>query len=152
MYCPRCSKEFESGTSYCRTCGLSLEGVSEIVQGEAESEPETRLGPHRKLMRIGIGVTFLGMVVGLGVPLFVSVGLEAAAAVARVVFLLLVMTGVLIIGTGFVFPQKRYVKKRQKVSANAEDGGRLATGHLEQLPSADRGLDDFVYPTDSREP
>ncbi len=152
MYCPRCSKEFESATSYCRTCGLSLEGVSEIVQGEAESEPEIRSGPNSKLTRIGIGVAFLGMFSGLCVALFVSVGLESAAAVAKVMFILLVMAGLLIIGTGFVFPQKRYVKKRQKVSANAEEGGRLATVNLEQLPSADQSLDNFVFPADSREP
>jgi len=152
MYCPRCSKEFQPEISYCRICGLSLEGVAEIVKGEAESEPDIRSEPNRKLHRIGIGVAVFGLFVGLGIALFVSLGLEAAAAVAKVLFILLLMTGMLITGAAFVFPQKRYVKKRQKVNANAEDGERLATGHLEQLPSADGGLDDFIFPADSREP
>ena len=60
MYCPRCAKEFESGTSYCRTCGLSLDGVAAIVKGEAETEPEMRTAPNGKLMRIGIGTFILG--------------------------------------------------------------------------------------------
>jgi len=152
MYCPRCSKEFQPKTSFCRICGLSLEGVAEIVKGEAETEPEIRSGPNSKLTQIGIGVAFLGMFSGLCVALFVTVGLESAAAVARVVFILLVMAGLLTIGAGFVFPQKRYVKKKQKLNANAEDGERLATGHLEQLPSADGRIDDFIFSAGSREP
>src|SRR3954468_13993790 len=63
MYCPRCANKFESGTSYCRTCGLSLDQVSAIVSGEKESQPLVKSGPNRDLMRYGIGTFILGLVV-----------------------------------------------------------------------------------------
>jgi hypothetical protein len=75
MYCPRCAKEFESGTSYCRTCGLSLDGVAAIVKGEAETEPEMRTAPNGKLMRIGTGTFILGLVAALGNAIVKNLGL-----------------------------------------------------------------------------
>ena len=153
MYCPRCSKEFAPGTSYCRTCGLSLEGVVAIVKGEAETEPEIRNGPNGNLMRAGIGSFILGTVIGLSIPIFKNLELFAAAAIARYIFLVFVMVGMLLLGAGIVFPQKRYVKKKKKVSLpEAEEKLTLATGRLEQLPPSDRSVDDFIMPTNSREP
>lgn len=152
MYCPRCAKEFESGTSYCRTCGLSLEGVVEIVKGEADNEPDIRRGPNKKLQRLGFVVSILGLFIGLSISLFITVGLEPAAAVAKVMFVLLLMTGVSIIGAGFIFPQKRYIKKKQKGLPDQNVGDRLASGTIEQLPPADRNVDDALLPQTPREP
>src|SRR5690242_3148765 len=98
MYCPRCSKEFEAGTSYCRICGLSLESVAQIVKGEAETEPEMRKGPNGNLTRAGIGSFILGGVIGLSIPIFKNLELFTAAAVARYVFLVFVMLAMLMLG------------------------------------------------------
>ena len=152
MYCPRCSKEFESGTSYCRTCGLSLDGVVGIVKGEAETEPEIRTGPNGSLVRAGIGSFILGGVIGLSIPIFKNLELFTAAAVARYVFLVFVMLAMLMLGAGIVFPQKRYVKKKEKADSTATDKDPgFVTGRLEQLPSSDRNVDDFIM-SDTREP
>ena len=151
MYCPRCAKEFESGTSYCRTCGLSLDSVAAIVKGEAETEPEVRTGPNGKLMRFGIGTFIFGLAIGLGSGVLKNLGLFTEAAIARSVFLLLVMVGMLLLGAGVVFPQKRYVKKKRTIPEREQEKG-LATDRLEQLPSADRSVDDLVSVVRSREP
>ena len=151
MYCPRCAKEFESGTSYCRTCGLSLDGVAAIVKGEAETEPEMRTAPNGKLMRIGIGTFILGLVVALGNAIVKDLGL-LPEAFGKSVFLLLVMIGMLLLGAGIVFPQKRYVKKKSGTVAGSEQEKGLPTGRFEQIPSAERSVDDLISVVRSREP
>ena len=151
MYCPRCSKEFSPETSYCRTCGLSLEGVVQIVQGEAETEPEIRSGPNGTLTRAGIGSFIVGGVIGLSIPIFKNLELFTAASVARYVFLVIVMLSMLMLGAGVVFPQKRYVKKKKKADSTATDKDpSIVTGRLE-LPSTDRNVDDFIM-SDTRKP
>lgn len=153
MYCPRCSKEFAPGTSYCRTCGLSLGGVIEIVTGDAANEPEIKKGPNEKLTRPGIGSFVIGTVIGLSIPIFKNLELLTAAAIARYIFLIFIMLGILLIGAGVLFPQKRYIRKKGK-KALSEDGNKdsLATGRLGQLPSAEREIDDLMMPKNSREP
>ncbi len=114
MYCPRCSKEFAPGTSYCRTCGLSLGAVVEIVTGDAENEPEIKKGPNEKLTRAAIGSFVIGSVIGLCTPIFKNLELFNAAAITSYVFLLLIMLAILLVGAGVVFPQKRYIRKKGK--------------------------------------
>ena len=152
MYCPRCSKEFVPGTSYCRTCGLSLGGVAEIVTGDAENEPEIKSGPNGKLTRAGIGTFILGSVIGLSIPIFKNLELFTAVGVARYTFLALIMLGILLLGAGFLFPQKRYIRKKGIALSGTEDNGGLATGPLTSLPSAERSVDDLLIPQNSREP
>ena len=153
MYCPRCSKEFAPGTSYCRTCGLSLGAVVEIVTGDAENEPEIKKGPNEKLVRAGIGIFIIGAVTGLSIPIFKNLELFNAAAITRYIFLLLIMLAILLLGAANVFPQKRYIRKKGKKTLS-EDGDKdsIATGRLGQLPSAERNIDDLMLPKNSRQP
>ena len=65
MYCPRCGKQFLSETSYCRTCGLSLASVVDLVVGDKESAPIVTSRPNFKLFRIGIALFIIGLVIGL---------------------------------------------------------------------------------------
>ena len=134
MYCPRCAKEFAPETSFCRTCGLSLDGISQIVNGEAETAPEVRSKPNFNMMRIGIGLFILGLVLGLLNAAFRSFGLFPEEY-GKVVFLVVVAMGMLCLGAGFIFPKKYYVKKKAKETLSPP------TGKLDQLPSADRNID-----------
>ena len=149
MYCPRCSKEFDAGTAYCRTCGLSLDGVSAIVTGEAETEPEFKTGPNRELSRAGVALFILGTVVALGNAMVRDLGLWPYD-IGKYIFMLLIMAGLLLIGAGTVFPKKRYVKNKRGTAAEREKG--LRTGRLVELPSADRSVDDIAASFRTREP
>ena len=145
MYCPRCSKVFSEGTSYCRSCGLSLDGVAEIVSGEAETAPELKFRPNDKIMRLGIAVFILGLVVALG-----NAALAAAFSLpevyGKVIFLSCVAFGMLLLGAGFVFPKQTYTKRsRRSLFRTAR------TAPLDELPSADRNIDDFGFSTGARE-
>src|SRR3982750_1528146 len=103
MYCPRCAKEFDPGTAFCRTCGLSLDGVAAIVTGEAETEPEFRTGPNREIQRYGIASFILGTVIALGNAMVRDLGLWPYD-IGKYVFMTLIMLGLLLIGAGVVFP------------------------------------------------
>ena len=103
MFCPRCAKKFEVDTSFCRNCGLSLDGVQKFVHGKAETEPEFRRRPNLSVMQIGIGIFILGLVIALGnVALRTAFGFSQDAG--KVIFLSLVAIGMLFLGLGFVFP------------------------------------------------
>jgi hypothetical protein len=151
MYCPRCTKEFEPGTAFCRTCGLPLDQVAAIVNGERDTEPEVKTSPNRNLMRYGMGVFILGLVIALGNAILKDFGLFPEA-IGKYIFLSLVMVGMGLIGAGVVFPQKRYVKRKGRAPRNVELQEALATANLDRLPSADRSIDDFTLSTNSREP
>ncbi len=145
LYCPRCGKGFASETSFCRTCGLSLDGVSEIVNGEAESAPEMVSRPNFKLMRFGIGLFIFGLVIGLLNGALKDFNLFPQAY-GKFVFMAMVALGMLMLGAGFLFPKKQY--KKQKPSLKGEP--KLRTAPLnEQLNPAN--ANDIVFPIDTRE-
>lgn len=151
MFCPRYAKKFDPDTSYCRTCGLSLDGVREIVSGEAESEPEFKLRPNFKLMQIGIAIFIMGMVVALAnAALSTAIGFNKD--IGTVIFLTMVAIGMAFLGIGFVFPQKRYVKRRSSVEPTADENN-LMTGPLRnELHAGQASAVEFELADDQREP
>ena len=129
MFCPRCAKKFESDISYCRTCGLSLDEVRKIVNGEADTEPEIRRGPNFGLMQAGISIFIFGMVVALAnAALATAIGFSQD--IGKAIFLSLIAVGMLLLGLAFVFPQKRYVKRRSKDINGADEIPSMSTAPL----------------------
>ncbi len=146
MYCPRCGKQFIPETSYCRTCGLSLDGVSEIVVGEASTAPEVKSRPNGRTMRIGIGLFIFGTGLGLANVIIRDLGLFPEIY-GKMAFLTFIIAGVMTIGFSFVFPKKRYTKKRRSVEhQTSKNNLDLGTEKLGELPSADRNIDDLMSP------
>lgn len=153
LYCPRCGKQFSDGTAFCRTCGLSLDGVSKIVTGEASEAPITTSRPNFKVMRIGIGLFILGLAIGLINGAVRDLGLFPDAY-GKMVFLTLVAAGMLTLGAGFLFPTKKYTKrKRSDSSAQSGADTGLDTAPLAgQLSPVEMDAGDLNFPTDRREP
>lgn len=139
-YCPRCASEFTPDTSFCRTCGLELDGVRAIVTGEASTAPDLRSRPNFKMMRIGVGLFILGLVIGLlngalrGFDWFPQ-------QYGKLVFLLCAAAGMLCLGAGFVFPRKYYVKKDRKDGVKGNNLAGPSTGKLDQLSPANTDAD-----------
>ena len=144
LYCPRCSKQFGIETSFCRTCGLSLDGVSEIVTGETATAPEVRTGPNNAAIRIGVGLFILGTALGLANVIIRETNLFPERY-SKMIFLSFIIAGLVSMGLSFVFPQKRYVKKSRTGKDDVAKTGRdLSTAELGQLPSAERSVDDLI--------
>lgn len=150
LYCPRCGKQFTEGTSFCRTCGLSLDGVSQIVSGEDESKPVVTRRPNFKLFRIGISLFILGLVIGLINGALKDFELFPQSY-GKLVFMLFVAAGMLTLGAGFLFPKKKYTKQKPS-SASPDTGVKLDTAPLARsLNTAHTSADDIVFPKDDRE-
>lgn len=143
LFCPRCGNQFTGDISYCRTCGLSLDGVSEIVKGEAESEPVVTRRPNFKLFQIGIALFILGLVIGLINGALRDFELFPQSY-GKLVFMLLVAAGMLTLGAGFLFPTKKYTK--QKPSNRAETDTSSDTAPLAgQLNPAEASIIDLEF-------
>ena len=153
LYCPRCGKQFSSETIYCRTCGLSLDGVGEIVSGDAENAPITISRPNFKTMRIGIGLFIFGLAIGLINGAVRDLGLFPEAY-GKMIFLVLIAVGMLTMGAGFLFPTKKYTKRKPSRSTNELDTAvGLDTASLAgQLHSPQARVNDIDFAADSREP
>lgn len=152
LYCPRCGKPFTSDTSFCRTCGLSLDGVSEIVNGETESAPIVSSRPNLKLMRLGMVTFILGMVIGLLNGALRDFNLFPQAY-GKLVFLAFIAMGLLMLGAGFLFPTKKYTKRKTpRPAANSPSESKLKTAPLKgQLESARADVNDALFAKDERE-
>lgn len=147
LYCPRCASAFTTGTSYCRTCGLELKGVSEIVRGDADNAPVMTRQPNFAAFRWGIGLFIFGLVLGILHGALKGFGLYPERY-GKLVFLMIIAVGFLTMGAGFIFPVKTYKKRR---STEPEQPVQFDTAPLAgELPPAD--TNEIVFPANIREP
>lgn len=129
-------------------CGLSLDGVSEIVVGESVTAPEILTRPNGRAIRIGVALFIFGTVLGLANIIVRDLNLFPEIY-GKEIFLAFVIAGLLSIGMAFLFPKKVY-KKRKKISSDVAES--LNTGPLDaQLPPAKIIDADISFPKDSRE-
>lgn len=150
IYCPRCGKQARSDTGFCRDCGLALDGVATIVNADAANIPETTTKPNFKIMRIGIVTFILGLVIGL-----INGGLRDfnlfPPAYGKALFFAFIAIGMLMLGSGFLFPVKVFKKGKRK-SVDADVANLLNTAPLDaQLPPAKIIDTDISFPKDARE-
>ena len=146
-YCPRCGNKFEKATLYCRTCGLSLEGVSEIVSGDADNAPVTVRRPNFAAFRLGVGLFIVGLIIGLLNGALKDFDLFPQAY-GKMIFLTFIAAGMLCFGFAVAFPTKKYTKPKrstQKAEFPAELNtsplaGELASSVSEEInfPKSDR--------------
>lgn len=147
LYCPRCAKAFTTGTSYCRTCGLELGGIVKIVSGDAENAPVTVSRPNFNAIRYGVVLMIIGLVIGLLNGALRDFNLYPDRY-GKVVFMVFIALAMLTMGSAFLFPVKRYTKRK-----NADDDTpvKLDTAPLAgELPPAD--TNEIVFPANLREP
>lgn len=150
IYCPRCGKQAPTETSFCRDCGLALDGVATIVNADAANTPETTTKPNFNMIRVGIALFILGTVLGLVNVIVRDLDLFPEIY-GKAIFLSFVIAGLLSIGMSFLFPQRVY-KKRKRTIADVDFADALSTSPLrEQLPPAKSIDADISFPEDGRE-
>lgn len=147
LYCPRCATQSSSETSFCRKCGLALDGVSEIVTGEAANAPVMTSRPNFKVIRLGFGLFIFGMVIGLLNGAIRELDLFPQSY-GKVIFLTMIAVGMLTMGLGIVFPTKKYTKRKpSKSTAQSESAIAADTSPLaRQLNSPGPSANDFDFP------
>jgi len=150
MYCPRCGKDFKPNISYCRACGLALDGVSEIVTGAPPERERKKFGPNVNFMRAGVGLFILGLVIALGnAALRPLIGQHDGP---QIIFLAFVALGLLCIGGAFVFPDKRYTRHKRRADQDADSEPDLMTSELDKALEGKPLESEIEFPKDGPEP
>lgn len=102
MYCPNCGKESSGEQKFCRSCGLKLQTISQVMARElSEADPtqiDERAGQHRPqklgsqpLLLWGFLIMMLGLLLGVVGKKILSV--ESMAGIGAVIAIL---------GVGFI--------------------------------------------------
>jgi hypothetical protein len=101
-------------------------------------------------MRIGIGIFIFGMVLGLIHGAVRDLGLFPEAY-GKMIFLAVIAAGMLTLGAGFIFPTKKYTK-RKPVTSVADTDFSLETAPLTaSLAAARTNENDIAFAKDDRE-
>ncbi|NNE66387.1 MAG: hypothetical protein HKN33_07450 [Pyrinomonadaceae bacterium] len=106
MYCPNCAKANSNEVSYCRGCGISLDGVSKLLESELSKSPDQdKFLNSRFFSRIGNGFLYAFLGVGFGLIFTMAVyfkfkwfGAEMMAYFAVFGFALLGVLSILFFG------------------------------------------------------
>lgn len=100
MFCPNCGVEDQVDQNYCRSCGLKLDAVSQVVADQFPSAEYAALHRRKRLLeRLGIAALSIAGLIGLMSLIFAAAlyklvlfGPEVlflASAVALMIFILL---------------------------------------------------------------
>ncbi|MEO5858326.1 MAG: zinc-ribbon domain-containing protein [Pyrinomonadaceae bacterium] len=66
MYCPNCGKENAGDQSYCRTCGLKLSAIAEVVADTLPSEENAALQRRKVVIeKLGRGALSIAGLIAL---------------------------------------------------------------------------------------
>lgn len=86
MYCPKCSTLQIDDQKFCRSCGLNLEAISQLLSDKsalqkltAVSEKKTLLKKRKKKFHnLGAFVMMLSFIIGAAIPLVIGLGYESS--------------------------------------------------------------------------
>jgi len=82
MFCPNCGKENQADQKFCRSCGLKLDAVLQVVADQFPSEEYAAMQRRKRIFeRLGLGALSIAGLIGL--MLIYSGALQADRARTR---------------------------------------------------------------------
>ena len=135
MHCPRCGADALVGQQFCRSCGLNLEKVAELLAEQPPAALDANLAHvHLRQRRLehwaGIaGLTVTSLVLISLIYLVISEMMIKSGKIAPGLFLL-----ILIIGGAFMLGLQGYAKSlKQRLTNQHSVNNLLHTGATKQL-------------------
>src|SRR6185436_5001495 len=75
MYCPNCAAEAKTDQKFCRSCGMEMQGVAELIGAQTNiAKPDCEKGPfkhgrHRAMLVWGMILTLVAVFFGSSLKL-----------------------------------------------------------------------------------
>jgi len=162
MFCPNCGKENQADQKFCRSCGLKLDAVLQVVADQFPSEEYAAMQRRKRIFeRLGLGALSIAGLIGLMLLLF-TVGLYKlivlgpevlfGLSIVAVIFFLL-LSGILI---GYPKLFMRFEKVDPQLAAPDESSSIQTTGKLledrffEPVPSVTEDTTDLLLRKDTQ--
>jgi hypothetical protein len=162
MHCPRCGTNATIGQQFCRSCGLNLEKVSELLGEEVElssaSDERARLRERQRKFEQWGGiaglVTFLLILLTLIVVVFSQMILKQKALLIPGLLLILLAIGAAVMGLFQTYSKSLMAKLANPTRPRSFDlpgSGemRRLEGHREPVPAVTEGTTELLAPAKS---
>jgi len=135
MFCPKCGVATSEDAVYCRSCGLSLIPIAEMVAGEP-LERGSALGIRSRegIGRLGLATFILGLVVALLNAAF-SKQFDFPDLYGKTIFLTLIAVGMLVMALSLFLPSYRRTRHKSAPSRTVPEAA--VTVRLQPAAAAD---------------
>lgn len=106
MYCPNCSTEASTGQKFCRSCGMELQAVAELISGQSDvAKPERPKGEflnerQRAMLILGMIMTLGAVAVGSSLKILGKEHIQVAGDFTP--YLMVIMLLTLFFGIGLM--------------------------------------------------
>jgi hypothetical protein len=149
LYCPRCAKPAGPDTSYCRSCGLALGGVAEIVKGNSEVVVATPPRRGFTTFGVGLGLFTLGLAIAILNAALRDLNLFPDKY-GKMVFLVLIAAGLLTLSYSLIMQFRRLAPQKSMDNHERSATPLQTASPAEQLTAAN--TNEIVFPANIREP
>ena len=129
MYCPNCGTKDETDRNYCRSCGLRLDSVADVIAGQLPSAENAALERRRTLVKkLGLGSLSIAGSIGLMTLIFAAALYKLVLLGPAVLFWssAIALTFFLLLGTGLFFYSKFFMQLNR---------GESRQTHIDEVPS-----------------
>jgi len=145
MYCPNCSSEASTDQKFCRSCGMELQAVAELIRDQSPTIKCAKTGnlaflPWQRMMLVwGFVAMLVGVAVGVALKMLAKENIHPAGAFTPYVSVLAMLGALLGMGlTCYPFLQSIWVnpKKRKGSLMPPESRTGLQTDLLNEAPAS----------------
>lgn len=145
MYCPNCSAEASADQKYCRSCGMELQAVAELIDSQTDiTKPEkckkaVFQGQQRSFLVGGMSLMLAAVAVGSSLKILRKENIQLAGDFTpylNVIILFLAFIGVGLMCYPFLQMMSSQSNSRRNRSSKAEPPVKLNLEFLADEPSS----------------
>ena len=145
MYCPNCSIEAKVDQKFCRSCGMELTGVSELIKGQTGLETAAACKApfvqrhHRVMLILGTILMLLAVLFGSSLKILSKEHIQIAGEFTpylMVFNLLILCVGIGLICLPFLLAMTHTTRDRRPINKRAEATFKLDPDLLSGEPAS----------------
>lgn len=157
MYCPNCSTEASTEQKFCRSCGMELRGVAELIDDQSpmvkrRSCREPTFAAHQRWMLMwGFIMMFAGVAAGVSLKVLGKEGIRPAGELTAYLSVIMLLTALFGMGLMcFPFLQMTFGNARLRGEKSQPTTGLRHSQLKEALPSITEQTTEFLETVEAR--